>query len=184
MKRKLISSTLAVSLMTAAVSIAQSSYSGMETRQIRALSEEQIAAYTNGEGMGLALAAELNGYPGPKHVLDLGDSLDLSEEQRSAIEAVWTTMRDEAVALGRQIVDAEQRLDRELREGSVDVTAIEERLTRIGELNGRLRFAHIRAHFVTAELLTGDQRTKYGRLRGYGAEDSSSTGHAHHGHGH
>jgi hypothetical protein len=31
--------------------------------------------------MGLALAAELNGYPGPIHVLELGDQLNLSSVQ-------------------------------------------------------------------------------------------------------
>ena len=34
--------------------------------------------------MGLALAAELNGYPGPSHVLELADKLELSAEQRAA----------------------------------------------------------------------------------------------------
>ena len=30
--------------------------------------------------MGLALAAELNGYPGPLHVIELADSLRLTPE--------------------------------------------------------------------------------------------------------
>ena len=34
-------------------------------------------------GMGLALAAELNGYPGPAHVIELAKSLGLSEPQRA-----------------------------------------------------------------------------------------------------
>jgi hypothetical protein len=33
--------------------------------------------------MGLALAAELNGYPGPAHVIELAKSLGLSEPQRA-----------------------------------------------------------------------------------------------------
>src|SRR5262249_20157560 len=45
------------------------SYAGRQTRAIKALSEEDIAPLLNGEGMGMAKAAELNGYPGPKHVL-------------------------------------------------------------------------------------------------------------------
>ena len=36
--------------------------------------------------MGLALAGELNGYPGPKHVLELAAELDLSEDQRRAVQ--------------------------------------------------------------------------------------------------
>ena len=46
-------------------------YAGYQQRPIKALSEQQIADLRAGRGMGLALAAELNGYPGPVHVLAL-----------------------------------------------------------------------------------------------------------------
>jgi hypothetical protein len=46
-------------------------YAGQQTRTIKALSDDEIAALRNGEGMGMAKAAELNGYPGPIHVLSL-----------------------------------------------------------------------------------------------------------------
>jgi hypothetical protein len=46
-------------------------YAGMQARPIKALSAEQIADLKAGRGMSLALAAELNGYPGPRHVLEL-----------------------------------------------------------------------------------------------------------------
>ena len=55
--------------------LAQSPYSGMQSRPIKALSEQQIADLRAGRGMGLALPAELNGYPGPVHVLELADKL-------------------------------------------------------------------------------------------------------------
>ena len=48
-------------------------YAGMQQRALKALSEDQIADLRAGKGMGLALAAELNGYPGPIHVLELCD---------------------------------------------------------------------------------------------------------------
>jgi hypothetical protein len=46
--------------------------------------------------MGLALPAELNGYPGPIHVLELSDKLGLSAEQKSRIEArsCWRKKRN------------------------------------------------------------------------------------------
>jgi hypothetical protein len=44
-------------------------------RPIKALSAEQIADLKAGQGLSLALAAELNGYPGPRHVLELGKQL-------------------------------------------------------------------------------------------------------------
>ena len=62
----------------AQVAFAQSPYAGMQARSIKALSEQQIADLKAGRGMGLALAAELNGYPGPAHVLEVADQLGLS----------------------------------------------------------------------------------------------------------
>ena len=41
-----------------------SPYAGWEHRPAKALSKEQIADLRAGRGMGLALPAELNGYPG------------------------------------------------------------------------------------------------------------------------
>src|SRR5262245_12308395 len=61
-------------------------YAGMQHRGIKALSEQQIADLRAGKGMGLALAAELNGYPGPIHVLELGDRLELSAQQRQRLQ--------------------------------------------------------------------------------------------------
>ena len=46
-------------------------YAGLQARPVKALSDQQIADLRAGRGMGLALAAELNGYPGPMHVLEL-----------------------------------------------------------------------------------------------------------------
>ena len=66
---------------------AQTPYAGMQARSIKALSDQQIADLGAGRGMGLALAAELNGYPGPSHVLELADKLDLSADQQPACNA-------------------------------------------------------------------------------------------------
>ena len=42
---------------------------------IRALTAEEVAQIERGEGAGFAKAAELNGVPGPRHVLDLAHEL-------------------------------------------------------------------------------------------------------------
>ena len=57
----------------ASAALAQSPCAGMQARSIKALSEQQVADLKAGRGMGLALSAELNGYPGPAHVLELSD---------------------------------------------------------------------------------------------------------------
>ena len=65
-------------LISCAPALAQQPYAGLETRAIKTLSERQIADLNAGRGMGLALAAELNGYPGPMHAIELADRLNLS----------------------------------------------------------------------------------------------------------
>src|SRR5262245_36186825 len=68
-------------------------YAGLQDRQIKALSDQQIADLRAGRGMGLALAAELNGYPGPLHVLELADALQLSEPQRTETKRLFEAMK-------------------------------------------------------------------------------------------
>ena len=56
---------LAISLIALPAPAADLPYAGQQTRAIKALSDDDIAALRAGEGMGMAKAAELNGYPGP-----------------------------------------------------------------------------------------------------------------------
>ena len=65
----------AVSSLIAANVLAASPYAGEEGREIKALSAADVDAYLTGQGMGFAKAAELNGYAGPKHVLELAAEL-------------------------------------------------------------------------------------------------------------
>ena len=69
--------------------VAQTPYAGMQTRSIKALSDQQIADLRSGRGMGLALAAELNGYPGPSHLLELADKIGLSDAQRNSARSMF-----------------------------------------------------------------------------------------------
>src|SRR5260370_37040443 len=64
-----------------------SPYTGMQNRSLKALSEQQIEDLRGGRGMGMALAAELNGDPGPAHVLDLAGPLDLTGAQPGRTQA-------------------------------------------------------------------------------------------------
>ena len=92
---------------------AQTPYAGMQTRPIKALSEQQIADLGAGRGMGLALAAELNGYPGPSHVLELADKLELSTEQRASMQRLFNSMKAEAMPLGAKLIEQEAELDKQ-----------------------------------------------------------------------
>src|SRR5688572_7562486 len=88
-------------------------YGGLQTRSIKALSEQQLADLRAGRGMGLALPAELNGYPGPLHVVELADALALTQDQRNRIQALVRDMRTEAIALGERLIAEEAELDRQ-----------------------------------------------------------------------
>src|ERR1700704_3559207 len=92
---------------------AQTPYAGMQTRSIKALSDQQIADLEAGRGMGLALAAELNGYPGPSHVLELADKLGLSADQRAGVQRQFDSMKAEAVPLGSRLIEQESDLDKQ-----------------------------------------------------------------------
>jgi hypothetical protein len=162
---------LALGLLLSAPLAAQSSpYVGEQERRIKALAPEREQGLRAGAGLGYAMAAELNGYAGPKHALELAGELGLSAGQRSALEAGFERMRTDAIAVGEAIVAAEEELDRRFARRHLDEAKLAELTGRIAELEGRLRFVHLRAHLETDALLSEAQRARYAELRGYGAE--------------
>lgn len=161
----------------------RSPYVGLEGREIKSLSPEQIEQYRNGEGMGMALPAELNDYPGPKHVLEMAADLELSAEQRAAVQAAYDAMHAEAVRLGEAVVERERRLDALFAGGTATPEALRAALDEIGRLQAELRYAHLAAHLETRSILTPAQTARYGHLRGYG-DGAHAHGHQGHGHGH
>ncbi len=60
---------------------------------IKALSAEQIADLRTGRGMSFALAAELNGCPGPRHVLKLAEQLGLTDRLPAAQMQNYSRLR-------------------------------------------------------------------------------------------
>ena len=155
-----------------------SSYAGQETRQIKALSEQEVASLARGEGMGFAKAAELNSFPGPKHVLELADELELTDTQRQQTQALFEAMRADAVDLGARIIDAEAALDEMFAARDVDSESLQVVVTTIAELRAALRFVHLDAHLRQTEILNKHQVMQYVALRGYdGSHDGDHEGH-------
>jgi Spy/CpxP family protein refolding chaperone len=142
-------------------------YAGLQSRDIKALSPEEERGLLEGQGMRLALAAELNGYPGPAHVLEHADSLQLRPEQRRATQALMDTHKAEARALGAQAIEAERQLDLAFAQRTVTEAELARLTGRIGELQAQLRAAHLRTHLQQTALLTPRQVAHYQRLRGY-----------------
>ena len=85
-------------------------YEGFETREIKSLSEQDIEELRRGGGWGLALPAELNGQPGPAHLLELQEELNLSKEQVEAISSIIDEMRTAAIVAGEHFIASETAL--------------------------------------------------------------------------
>jgi Spy/CpxP family protein refolding chaperone len=176
MKIAIIGSLAAVPIAWQAAAQAQQAqpYAGLQTREIKALSHEQMEDLAAGRGMGLPLAAELNGYAGPRHVLELATQLSLTDEQRNSIQRLFDSMRSEALPLGQKLVSAETDLNRTFVERTITPEKLEAMTAGIGELQGKLRNTHLKYHLATATLLSPDQLRRYNELRGYTALGSSS----------
>ena len=142
-------------------------YAGLEQRTIKALSDQQIADLRAGRGMGLALPAELNGYPGPVHVLELADALRLTDAQRSRAKTLFEEMKAEAIPLGEQIISEETALDRLFADQTITPAMLTAVTARIATIQGELRAAHLRYHLTMRDTLTPDQIALYDEKRGY-----------------
>ena len=167
-------------LIAVPVHAADMPYAGQQSRPIKALSDDDIAALQNGEGMGMAKAAELNGYPGPKHVLDLARQLQLTDGQWRGVQAIFDRMSAAAKPLGGELIAQEQALDQLFAKGDITPDRLAAATAAIAELQGRLRAVHLSAHLETRALLNPDQIASYEQLRGYGAPPAPEH-HHHHG---
>jgi Heavy-metal resistance len=169
--------SLAVALLggqAAAQAQHEQPYAGMQTREIKALSSDEMSDLRGGRGMGLALAAELNGYPGPRHVLDLASQLSLSDEQRIRIQQLFDSMKAEAVPIGQKMIAAERELNRAFVERKITPEQLKAATAAIVEIQGQLRDTHLKYHLATAAILSPDQIRHYAELRGYTADSSGA----------
>lgn len=157
------------------ISAADSPYAAQLDSPVRGLSAQEVDDLRAGRGMGFARMAELNNYPGPRHVLDLQEELKLTAEQTTSIEAIFSAMQTEAQALGEQILTQEEQLGAAFVDGTVDEATLEQQVMTLAELYGQLRVAHLRAHLQVTPLLMPEQIAAYNQLRGYTGND----GHGH-----
>lgn len=145
-----------------------SPYAHEQSSEVASLTPDELAQLRNGDGMGVARPAELNHFPGPKHVLELAAELELNSEQRARTEEIFAEMQEQARALGGEIIEAERHLNMRFANAHIDEALLRDATTSIAELYGRLRFTHLRAHLLMTALLTPEQVEAYDRLRGYG----------------
>ncbi len=156
-----------------------SEHAGKQDREIKALPAEEVRALLDGEGAGYALAAELNRYPGPRHVLDLKDELALSSAQEREVLRIFEGMNASARTLGARLVEVERELDRAFRDRAVTPEGVRMLTRSAGEIEAEIRYVHLRAHLETTALLTHEQIRRYDQERGYGQAGGQAHQHEH-----
>ncbi len=148
-----------------------SKYAGQETRSIKGLSDDDIDALKRGTGWGLAKVAELNGVPGPRHVLDMKTEISLDEAQIAAITGLYEEMKTKAISQGEIFIALEQELDKHFAEGTITDSILRSSLDAISEARSKLRYGHLAAHLQTVDILSMNQVVTYNKLRGYYGDD-------------
>ena len=140
---------------------------------VQGLSAEEVDELLDGKGAGYARMAELNGYPGPRHVLDLSSQLKLSAQQTKEIEVAFEQMQSQAKSLGKTIVSKEQELSEAFASGKITNAELEKETNELAQLYGKLRKTHLQAHLQINPLLSAEQIQKYNQIRGYELEKST-----------
>lgn len=145
----------------------ESEYVGEEYRNIKSLSSDDIAELRKGAGWGLAKAAELNGVPGPAHILEMQEKIRLTNGQKERIGNIYAEMKNKAVALGGKLIHLETLLDDSFSNRTVTKKSLREMVGEIEKVKAELRIVHLSAHLESHDILSGGQIALYNQIRGY-----------------
>jgi hypothetical protein len=149
----------------------ESKYVGQENREIKSLSEEDIKELRDGKGWGLAKAAELNGVPGPIHLLEMKNEIKLTKVQTEKIEKLYNEMKEQAILFGKKLIEAERNLNEAFAKREINERILMELLENIAHIRKELRYVHLSAHLKTPPILSLDQINLYNKLRGYSSSE-------------
>lgn len=144
-----------------------SPYAGEQNRKIKTLSPDDIQQLSDGRGWGLAKAAELNGIPGPAHLLEMKNEIALSNEQIEKIQRLFDEMKNQAQPLGKQLIHLEEELNVAFATNNIDKESLKNKLAAIEKVRADLRYVHLVTHLETPSILSPEQIDKYNKLRGY-----------------
>lgn len=145
-------------------------YAGLQNRPIKSLSPADIQELQRGGGWGLALPAELNGMPGPAHLLELQAQIPLSPEQVAKTQTMFNEMQAQAIPAGARLIAAEAALEAAFASGEVSDTVLRQRLAEAEAARTELRFIHLSQHTKTTAFLRPEQIQRYNILRGYATD--------------
>ena len=149
--------------------LASQPYADEQGRPVSSLSVKDVEQLRAGQGWGLAKPAEFNGYPGPSHIIEFADSLQLSDVQLDAVKASFKSMQTQAKSLGAQLIAAEKQLDAAFVDKRISKKVLAELLGEAESVRAQLRNVHLSAHLEVTPLLSEKQKLKYAELRGYGS---------------
>jgi hypothetical protein len=166
-------------ILLPATAQSEKSYVGFEKRAIKALSDQQIADLRAGRGMMLALAAELNGYPGPLHVLENAEALRLTQRQQDRTKSLLASMKNEAIPLGMRLIEQEATLDDLFAEKKITAANLAAATQAIALTEASLRQTHLKYHMAMMDVLSPQQISLYRELRGYAGQGGSARQHEH-----
>lgn len=150
----------------------QSPYAGQQDRDIKSLSAQDQQQLRAGQGWGLARSAELNGVPGPAHLLELANEIGLSAEQRQAIGALFAQMQQRAIELGNEFISRERAIDEYFRQRVFSEEKLKALVSESARALADLRYLHLSYHDQMMKIVTPAQVEKYNLLRGYAATSS------------
>ncbi|MCG8374225.1 MAG: hypothetical protein MI700_11850, partial [Balneolales bacterium] len=121
---------------------------------------------------GMAKPAELNGYPGPKHVIDAYESgeLDLTDIQFEKIQAQFLEMQNLAIPLGEKLVAVELEIEEAFQNKTITQELLQSHIAESAGLYAQLRVLHMSYHLKMIDILSPDQISQYNILRGYSNE--------------
>lgn len=162
-----VMSSLSIDRPGLAQTTSRSPYVEQLGSQVRGLSKQEVDDLLNGRGAGYARSAELNSYPGPRHVLDLKQKLNLSPKQTQQIEAVFKQMQVQAKQLGQEIIKREAKLSTAFNSKTISEAEMKSQTENLAQLYGQLRATHLQAHLQIKPLLSAKQVAEYNKLRGY-----------------
>ncbi|MGW8283196.1 MAG: Spy/CpxP family protein refolding chaperone [Gemmatimonadota bacterium] len=143
----------------------QGGMQGMGGGMLGGISAQEKEALLKGSGLGAGMIAMMNGYPGPKHVLEMGDELELTAAQREEIGTIFGEAKASFVELGTTIVEKDEALTALFTSGSATTAQVETLAREIGDLQGQLRAGHLNAHIRTYDALTPAQREKLSSMQ-------------------
>ena len=150
-------------------------YAGQQQRAIKSLTDADIAGLLAGHGAGFAKTAELNGYPGPAHTLELAERLELSAEQREASSRLMREHQTRSREIGARLVDAERALERLFAQRTAESGSVAAAAETVGLLQAQLRAEHLITHLSQTALLSAEQVRRYGVARGYAVADDPAS---------